>query len=287
MPFYALATRPLIDDLSTGVPDLKQIWYADDATAAGKISDLKKLWDRLEKIGSSYGYFTNPRKTWLITRDDTLCLATKIFADTDVNITTERRPVLGSPIGKSGVFTTYVATKVDEWISEIDTLSEFADSQPHAAYSALTHGLTSKWTYLSRTTPNISGLLQPLEDKITTVLLPKLTGREAPRKKERTLFTLPASLGRVNINNPALCSHEQYIASLQVTKPLVDLIISQRNDYPHEALEDQLTAKNEVQLNRRQSNEDLANQLRGSLLPSLQLAVDLSQEQLLSGMPWP
>ena len=47
------------------------------------------------------------------------------------------------PIGKSGFIKTFVATKVDEWISEIDTLSEFADSQPHAAYSALTHGLTS------------------------------------------------------------------------------------------------------------------------------------------------
>ncbi len=46
-----LATKPLIDRLTTDTPDLKQIWYADDATAAGKISDLKKWWDNLAKLG--------------------------------------------------------------------------------------------------------------------------------------------------------------------------------------------------------------------------------------------
>ncbi len=39
MPFYALATRPLINTLTSDVPNVKQVWYADDATATGKISD--------------------------------------------------------------------------------------------------------------------------------------------------------------------------------------------------------------------------------------------------------
>ena len=62
MPFYALATRPLIDSLSLDVPDLRQVWYADDATAGGKLADLKKWWDNLSKIGPSFGYFVNPKK---------------------------------------------------------------------------------------------------------------------------------------------------------------------------------------------------------------------------------
>ena len=37
MPFYALATIPLIRKLSAHVT---QVWYADDAAACGKISDL-------------------------------------------------------------------------------------------------------------------------------------------------------------------------------------------------------------------------------------------------------
>ena len=38
MPFYALATVPLIKWLTSFV---KQTWYADDATATGKIDDLR------------------------------------------------------------------------------------------------------------------------------------------------------------------------------------------------------------------------------------------------------
>lgn len=36
---------------------------------------------------------------------------------------------------------------------------KFALSQPHATYSAYTHGLISKWTYIMRTFPNIGYLL--------------------------------------------------------------------------------------------------------------------------------
>ena len=39
MPFYALATRPLINALREDIPEVKQVWYADDATAAGRIAD--------------------------------------------------------------------------------------------------------------------------------------------------------------------------------------------------------------------------------------------------------
>lgn len=35
-----------------------------------------------------------------------------------------------------------------EWIGEIKMLSKYALSQPHAAYSAFTHGLSSRWNYL-------------------------------------------------------------------------------------------------------------------------------------------
>ena len=72
MPFYTLATRPLIEVLISETYNLKQIWYADNATAAGKISSLKKWWDKLSSIGPSYGYFVNPAKSWLVTKDDHL-----------------------------------------------------------------------------------------------------------------------------------------------------------------------------------------------------------------------
>ncbi len=100
MPFYSLATRRLIDSLSIDSPDVQQIWYADDATAAGTLENLKIWWDHLSKIGPAFGYHVNLQKTWLVTSDNFSCPAAEIFGDSSVNITTDGRPVLGSPVGK-------------------------------------------------------------------------------------------------------------------------------------------------------------------------------------------
>ena len=59
MPMYALATIPLIKELDG---HCKQIWYADDAAAVGKITDLRDWFDKLNTLGRQYGYFqTLPR----------------------------------------------------------------------------------------------------------------------------------------------------------------------------------------------------------------------------------
>ena len=130
--------------LRTVTPEVKQVWYADDATAAGKVADLKSWWSKLSAVGPSYGYFVNPSKTWLVTKDGYSGLASEYFGDTNVNITSNGRPVLGSPIGTPEYISSFVEHKVQEWVKELDNLSMFADSQPHAAYYALTHGLYIK-----------------------------------------------------------------------------------------------------------------------------------------------
>ena len=151
-------------------------------------------WTKISAIGP-FGYFVNPSKIWLFTKDGYSGLATEFFSDTSVNLTADGRPVFGSPIGTSSFISTYVKGKVQEWLKELDISSKFADSQPQAAYSALTHGLYSKWNYLARTTPGIEHDLQPIEDFIRSELLPKLTGREPNNDPERCLFPL---LGRVD-----------------------------------------------------------------------------------------
>ena len=47
MAMYAIAVTPLIKDLED--KSVKQVWYADDATACGKISNLKTWWDEITK----------------------------------------------------------------------------------------------------------------------------------------------------------------------------------------------------------------------------------------------
>ena len=94
---YALATLPLINHLAH--PAIVQSWYADDASAAGCLQALREWWDTLVSIGPSYGYFPNATKTWLLVKQDLSQDARTIFQDTQISITTDGRPVLGSPIG--------------------------------------------------------------------------------------------------------------------------------------------------------------------------------------------
>ena len=186
---YGSATIPIIRKLDT---ICKQIWYADDSAAIGSIEQLQAWWTKLVEVGPAYGYLPNPAKTWLVTKQDYFDKATNIFAGSGVNITPEGRPYLGAAIGSRKYIEKYVSTKVSEWSSCVETLSNIAKSQPQAAYSALTHGLLNKWTYLCRVIPDISHLLLPLDESLRTHLIPTVTGRPAPKDLESNLYALPA-----------------------------------------------------------------------------------------------
>lgn len=69
----------------------------------------------------------------------------------------------------------FISAKVASWSSELQQFTHIAQSDPRAAYTAFTHGLSSHWLYAFRTTLSISHLLQPLEDLIANQLLPALT----------------------------------------------------------------------------------------------------------------
>jgi hypothetical protein len=62
MAMYALGTRPLMDILEQNTmldtDQSKQVFYADDASAAGKLEGLKHWWEELCKHGPDYGYYT-------------------------------------------------------------------------------------------------------------------------------------------------------------------------------------------------------------------------------------
>ena len=93
-----------------------------------------------------------------------------------MSITEEGRH-LGAAIGTRSFVEGYVHHKVSKWVQEVECLSSITATQPHAAYVAFTHGLTSKWTYLARTIPNLEELFKPLENAIRQQLLPSLTGQ--------------------------------------------------------------------------------------------------------------
>ena len=78
--------------------------------------------------------------------------------------------------------------KVQQLAGELEQLGTIACSQPLAPHAAFTHGMTSKWTYLTHTMPGIGPNLLPLETIIKTKLIPALTGRPPPNETEWYLF---------------------------------------------------------------------------------------------------
>ena len=95
----------------------------------------------------SFGYHANASKTWLVVKPDS------VFGDTNIRITCEGRPYLGSALGSQSYTSEFVTCKVNQWTKELKLLSNFAISQPHAAFAAFTYGMASKWSYISRTVP--------------------------------------------------------------------------------------------------------------------------------------
>ncbi|XP_064391050.1 uncharacterized protein LOC135338886 [Halichondria panicea] len=270
---YGLATIPIIRKLD-GL--CKQVWYADDSAAIGKIGQLHDWWNKLAAIGPAFGYFPNPSKTWLVTKQNHHDRATNIFAGSGVNVTPEGRPYLGAAIGSREYIAEYVNTKVQLWSSSINTLSNIAKSQPHAAYSAITHGLLSKWTYLSRVVPNLSHLLVPLDNTLRTKLIPAITGRPPPNSVECDLYALLARLSGLAITIPSKLADKELHHSLTVTSSLTDHILAQDNEYGYNIVRDQQLKKREVSKDNRNRQEDTAS-IHQQLPDGLQKAVELSK----------
>ena len=155
----------------------------------------------MEEIGPDLGYHANATKSWLIVKEEHAARAAELFQGTDVQITMEGQRHLGVAVGSRAFVETYVTGKVQESVRKVEQLAAIASSQPHPAYTAMTQGLLSKWSYLSRTIPNISDLFQPLENAIRYKFLTTLTGRSAFTNQERDLFALPTRLGGLGISN--------------------------------------------------------------------------------------
>ena len=276
MPMYALATIPLIKKLEG---NNKQVWYADDSAGVGKIPDLRTWWDKLVTEGPGYGYFANPSKTWLITKEGHHANAISTFAGTGVNITPEGRPYLGTANSSKEYVEAHTEKKVSEWMSCVNQLTDIAKTQPHAAFAALTHGLMSKWTYLSRTTPNIAPKMKPLDELLRAQLLPTLTGRPPPSELECSLFALPARLGGLGIDIPSKTADRELQSSILVTSTLQDHILSQEDEYGHDIITEQLASKATIRNSNKERVLKDANDLMGILPDGLQRAVTLAKEK--------
>ena len=276
MAIYAISLQPLITRLGIS-SDAKQCWYADDASGSGSLEAIKQWWDELTEAGPNLGYYPNAKKCWLISKPEKVEHARVIFEGTAINISTQGQKHLGAALGSREYLEEYVGSKVEDWISQVVKLAEFAMSQPQACYAAFTFGLRHRWTYFLRTLPDIEDLLEPLERAIADVLIPSITDHHCTTPSERDLLALPVRLGGLGIINPSQDADLQYQASMKTTAPLVKKIVSQAHETPEDAIVSSLQ-----QSVRREKNEMFRtrlNDIKNSLTPKTQRAVQLASEK--------
>ena len=229
--FYSISTILMIRELAQ-ITNIKQIWYADDGGAGGTLEGLKKWWDEVCRLGPAIGYYPNASKTWLVIKPQYIVEAQVLFGDTGLKITSDGpdggQRYLGAALGTSSFKQKYVEQKVEDWVKELQQLSELAKAEPQLAYSAYTTGLSKRWAYVMRTIPGISHLFQPLEDCIRSTFLPAILGGYCFSDLDRQIFGLPTRFGGLAIFDPTeVCQHE-YDYSLEATRPLKSAILQQK-----------------------------------------------------------
>ena len=157
MGYYACSMMPLIMKLmlcedKAEYEKLLQLWYADDAAAGGKLRDMLKWWSMLCETGPLYGYHPKPSKSWVIVKPQFYEKAKEMFPD--LQVTDMGHKYLGSYIGREEGKDKFVEEKVQEWIKDVEQLSDIAKREPQVAYSAYIYGLSKRWNYVCRTTQN-------------------------------------------------------------------------------------------------------------------------------------
>ena len=122
--------------------------------------------------------------------------------------------------------------KVQVWCDEIKSLLGVTETFPHAAYMLHLQmdSLVTGYNCIMCTIPDIQGLLQPLEEAIHKFFISALFGRPPCSSMERDLYALPVQLGGLGLVNPCKAAVSSFNASVQLTSPLIALIISQCAD---------------------------------------------------------
>ena len=215
MAFYACSVIPMIKRSRTQ-STAKSIWYADDGAGAGKLTDISTFWNFLKSEGAGYGYFTNPGKSILIVKPEHEDRAKQLFTDVQVKMGAR---YLGSHIGDSESKWDFLRSQTRDWIDDIRSLSRVAREEPHLAYAAYVYGISKKWNYLARTTPDICDHLGEVEESIRSELIPALIGRPID-ENYRTILALPARYGGMAIEEPKKSSDSEYLNSVAMTRTL-------------------------------------------------------------------
>ena len=227
MPGYGIGILPLLELTKDDDPIMKHAAYADDLGGGSRVENLRKWWDRVCQFGPKLGYFPKPSKSWLVVKEERLEEANAIFADTGVNVTTKGRKYLGGFVGTREGAIKYVNELQEEWLEQLQVLTEVAKAEPQSAYASFTSGFRHKVTYFMRTIPDLEDVLVPLDKFIDEQFIPAITDGHVLSKDDRSLLSLPVRLGGLGIPIFSKSCTKEFEYSLKATSTLRRNIVAQ------------------------------------------------------------
>ena len=166
MAAYALGSTLLLDHLQSFKRSVKHVAFADDLTGARKLEEIKIWWDTLMTESRKYGYYPKPSKSFFIVKQHYKEYGERIFAGSNIKITTEGVRHLGAVLGDSSFKEEYLRNEIQSWNNQLETLSKIAEIQPQAACSAYMFGFKQKFTFFLQTVPDIADYLLPIEETL-------------------------------------------------------------------------------------------------------------------------
>ena len=170
-----------------------------------------------------YGYYPEPKKSFLIVHPDRFDEAKRGFEQKGLKIVTGKR-YLGGFIGDETSMKEFFHEK--KWQAKIQLLSAAANFCPHESFSVFTKSGQAEWTFLMRVLLGCDEFLEPLEDSIENQFISTITNIYNVRNPQRSLFSLSAKNAGLGIPNPMLKANEQFEMSKKTSSLIPDFILN-------------------------------------------------------------
>jgi hypothetical protein len=122
---------PLASKMHEEIPKALQLWYCDDAGAAGKAMLNAWCLDFLVKFGPPYGFFPNPGKLYYVCKAEDELAACQAFESFGLEINYSRGQwYLGGFIRSAQRKKEWLGKLVSKWVSAVKALSIIAEHYP-------------------------------------------------------------------------------------------------------------------------------------------------------------
>lgn len=246
---------------------------------------MKEWLELLKQEGPKWGYFPEPKKSYLIVKAGKEEEARQLFPE--VNVVGSHR-YLGGVIGPSEARADYVRDKAAKWVDHVEALAECGASSPQATYTAFVKSLQQEWAYLQRVVPGCAEEFEPLRDKIRSRLTPAILGW-SPSPTEHQLLALPVKLGGLAIEDPVEAAEGRYETSRRGASVLVESITAgtdfQTESHIARVMEEQVAER----AARNQRASDRSREVLETLAPTtrhtLKRIIEGNASQWLSVVP--